>query len=349
MSTTTKYSALTDTSDDARAVSVVMITYNHAAYIEEAIKSVLAQDFNGSLELIIGDDCSSDGTDKIILDFHQQHPDIIKLMNYESNVGMHENFRRCVLACKGNYIALCEGDDYWNSPDKIQLQINELEKTPGLAAIHSDFSHSIKLLGHWRTLEGFNAHYHRAIPVGNIFDELIKANFIQTCTLVIKKEYMLEYYKSSLPITDYSVGDWPLCLFISMTAEIAYLDKPLATYRHTPGSITNSGYRNAIARAKNAMRMADDFHKLHQSNALTISHSHAAAYLSMLKTSYMAGDRTTFNHAWQWLELHTENQLTSAWFKRFHDTIDKPVLRFLIMKYILLDEYIARLRNYKST
>ena len=108
-------------------VSICMITYNHGEFLKDAIDGVLMQKTNFPFELIIGDDCSKDNSREICIEYKNKYPDIIKLRLPEKNLGALPNFCENLLSCKGKYIALCEGDDYWTNPDKLQKQVDYLE------------------------------------------------------------------------------------------------------------------------------------------------------------------------------------------------------------------------------
>lgn len=113
-------------------VSVCMITYGHEKFVEEAINGVLIQNCDFEVELIIANDCSPDTTDDVIKNIIESHPKSswIKYIRHDENLGMMPNFIFAMQQCKGNYIALCEGDDYWNDPQKLQKQIDFLEANP---------------------------------------------------------------------------------------------------------------------------------------------------------------------------------------------------------------------------
>jgi len=112
---------------DKPLVSAKMITYNHAPYIAQAIEGVLQQETNFPFELVIGEDCSTDGTREIVFDYQKKYPDVIRVITSEKNVGVHKNSMRTFKVCRGKYIALCEGDDYWTDPNKLQMQVDFLE------------------------------------------------------------------------------------------------------------------------------------------------------------------------------------------------------------------------------
>lgn len=110
-------------------VTVAMITYNHESFIAEAIEGVLMQRTDFNYQLLIGEDNSTDRTREIILDYMKCNQDIIHLLPQEKNLGMIPNFIETLKACNGKYIALCEGDDYWIDPDKLQKQVDFFRNT----------------------------------------------------------------------------------------------------------------------------------------------------------------------------------------------------------------------------
>jgi len=114
-------------------VSVSLITYNHEKFIRKAIESVLNQKVNFRFEIIIGDDCSSDGTPAILQEYQKKYPEIIQLIlhprRYKEIPGRTNNLTN-LYACRGKYIAMLDGDDYWINEDKLQRQVDFLEDNP---------------------------------------------------------------------------------------------------------------------------------------------------------------------------------------------------------------------------
>ncbi len=109
------------------SVSIWMISYNHELYIEQAIESVLAQKTNFKIELIIGEDNSTDNTASIIQDYANTYPEIIKVEFHKPGLGMMGNMLSTLNRCQGKYIALLEGDDYWTNEYKLQKQVDFME------------------------------------------------------------------------------------------------------------------------------------------------------------------------------------------------------------------------------
>lgn len=105
-----------------------MITYNHGDYLAEAINGVLNQQIDQLFELIVSDDCSSDHTEELVGGFIKSHPlgHKIRYVRHKNNLGMSRNFFWTMHQCQGEYIAYCEGDDYWTDPQKLQKQIDHL-------------------------------------------------------------------------------------------------------------------------------------------------------------------------------------------------------------------------------
>ncbi|MDF1549683.1 MAG: glycosyltransferase, partial [Bacteroidales bacterium] len=125
-------------------LSVCMITYNHEKYIGQAIEGVLMQKTNFDIELLIGEDFSNDNTRNICMGYKNKYPDKIKLLLREKNIGMMRNFIQTLNTCKGKYIALCDGDDYWTDPLKLQKQVDFLEANPEYALCY----HRVNILTH---------------------------------------------------------------------------------------------------------------------------------------------------------------------------------------------------------
>lgn len=111
-------------------LSVCMITYNHEDFIAKAIEGVLMQKTNFKIELIVADDCSKDNNQNRIRQFALENSEIVKPILRDKNIGANQNWIDAYNHCTGKYIALCEGDDYWTDPNKLQKQVDFLEANP---------------------------------------------------------------------------------------------------------------------------------------------------------------------------------------------------------------------------
>ncbi len=111
-------------------ISTIIPSYNRANTVGETIDSILAQQVEADMEIVIGDDCSTDNAREVLLAYKEKSPDIIRLIFHEQNMGLGANWATCVKACRGKYICNCDNDDYWHNPNKLQLQLDYMESHP---------------------------------------------------------------------------------------------------------------------------------------------------------------------------------------------------------------------------
>lgn len=187
-------------------VSVCMITYGHEKFIEEAINGVLMQECDFVVELIIANDCSPDKTDAVIQNILCNHPRAswIKYIKHDKNLGMMPNFIFAMQECKGKYIALCEGDDYWTDPSKLQKQVDFLEANSDYV-IHSGVAQLMKKKTITNEFYGFSNE-------NKIFEikDFLRQNPIITCTVMFRN-CLMTFPKVFKDIT---FGDWFLYILL---------------------------------------------------------------------------------------------------------------------------------------
>ena len=121
-------------------VSVIVLVYNHEHYVEKCLQNILAQSYL-DLEVVVFDDHSSDESWKIIDSFQHKDSRIFACRN-KKNVGPARNFERALNTCRGGLIAICEGDDFWVSPRKIELQVEAISRDPSVGLVYADYSKS---------------------------------------------------------------------------------------------------------------------------------------------------------------------------------------------------------------
>lgn len=118
-------------------VTVCITTYNVEKYIEQTLNSILSQKTDFNFEILIGDDCSTDNTRKILLEYKAKFPQIITLHFQEKNVGVNKNDYDLLYLAQGEYISWCDGDDYWIDDFKLEKQVCFLEKNPQYSCVHT--------------------------------------------------------------------------------------------------------------------------------------------------------------------------------------------------------------------
>lgn len=188
-------------------VSVAMITYNHEKYIAKAIESVLFQKTNFEYEIVISEDCSTDKTRDVILEYKKKFPSKIKLLLHDENIGMNRNFMTTINSCTGKYIAYLEGDDYWISENKLQKQVDFLD---------NNFDCKFCFHSVYRYNEEDQNDRHRIMPERKkekslTLEDVLPYNFIATCSVVFRNGQIKKW-----PIWMYEVkfNDWPLYVFL---------------------------------------------------------------------------------------------------------------------------------------
>ena len=214
-------------------VSVDMITYNHAPYIGRAIEAVLAQKTDFPFELVIGEDCSTDETRKIVFDYQSRYPQIIRVITSDHNIGSSLNGYRTQKACRGKYIAFCEGDDYWHRPDKLQQQVAYLEARPDYAMVYSDHDRYYVATGKTESsrnkTEGVVQPHNPDMPA-ILFDPQCR---IFTCTVMARTALAHQVAEADPVLFNsrrFMMGDTPRWAELSLLGKIGYIDESLATY-----------------------------------------------------------------------------------------------------------------------
>jgi glycosyltransferase involved in cell wall biosynthesis len=204
-------------------VSVCLITYNHREYVAQAIESVLAQKTSFPFEIRIGEDRSTDGTREIVEGFGRRFPEKIRLNLQETNRGLLPNFLSTFESCRGEYVALLDGDDFWTSPGKLQKQADFLDRHPDCTISF----HQTEVLLPDRTLCETNYTQPGQPPFASI-DALFETNFIATCSAMLRRSAVPkipDWYRTS------RWEDWPLYLLFADRGRIGYLPEAMGIYR----------------------------------------------------------------------------------------------------------------------
>jgi len=214
-------------------VSVCTITYNHEDYIDHALKGAIAQKTDFDYEIVVGEDCSVDRTRTIVDKYAIKYPAFIKVITSEKNLGAIPNFIRTLNACQGKYIALCEGDDYWTDPLKLQKQVDFLEANHDFAICFHNARKLIQETGDDSRLFFNN-------PPKDVFTimDIIEKNFIPTLTCVYRNKLFKEFpdwYYDAFP------GDWPLHILNAQFGKIKYIDEIMGVYRIHEGGAVSMG------------------------------------------------------------------------------------------------------------
>lgn len=218
-----------------------MITYNHAPYIAQAIEGVMMQQTISPIELIIGEDCSTDNTRSICKEYQIKYPDKIKLLLPDSNLGMMQNFINTLKTCSGNYIALCEGDDYWTDPYKLQKQIDILESEDHKEVMAVVTNSSVcDLNGSTIQLDRMVIPPSNAEGIYTLHDFFRYNHQYPTLTAVFRNKNNNLIVDNLKKMSNPFLGDWLLWVFLYQQGTFYFMNQITGAYRINPNSVTHT-------------------------------------------------------------------------------------------------------------
>ena len=238
-------------------VSVSVITYNQERFLRQTLDSIIEQKTEFEYEILIGEDCSTDETRKIALDYQKIYPSVIRVFYSIKNVGVTTNLRRNLIKARGKYYAICEGDDFWCNPEKLKSQVGFLEAHPDFGLIHGNANmvdvNSLLLKPAIQT----RCYGDSELDQDDLaYDLLSGERSVITCTALVRKQVLNDAI-SSFPIlflTKLRLGDIQTWLGVSTQSKVHYFPQVFATYRYSTVSATSRG--NPVKRLE---FMADAF------------------------------------------------------------------------------------------
>lgn len=223
-------------------VSISCTTYNHENYIRDAIEGFLMQKTTFPIEILIHDDASTDKTADIVREYEQKYPQLIKPIyqtenQYSKWYGKIGHIQRA--RARGKYYAMCEGDDYWTDPYKLQKQVDFLEANEDYGLVHSELDHynvsSGRLIkNHWK----FNAVNNQE---GDIFNSILigENSMIYACTACFRTELVQNNIAfNEVEMQKFVMGDLPLWLHIASKSKIGYISDSMSVRNVLPYSAT---------------------------------------------------------------------------------------------------------------
>lgn len=206
-------------------VSVLVMTYNHAKFIHRALESILMQQVNFNYEILISEDCSTDGTREIVKEYHQKYPDKIRLLLSPTNMHSNAVVVRGINDARGEYIALLDGDDYWINSNKLQRQVDFLDNHPDCTLCFHNaqvvYEDNSKEPWYWTPANQKEF---------STLEDIWLGNFIATCSTMFRRGVfgaVPDWYDSFFPITD-----WPLHILNAEHGNIGYINELMGVYRY---------------------------------------------------------------------------------------------------------------------
>ncbi|ELZ5940614.1 glycosyltransferase [Providencia stuartii] len=206
---------------DTIKVSICCITYNQEVYIKRALDSFLTQSTSFPFEIIIGDDASTDNTSKILNEYKNNFPNIIKIITSKENIGANANLLQVFNNAQGEYIAICEGDDYWCCENKLSIQYNEMVKDSRVSfSFHSAYINNTSSIVKYRKKKTF---FTADDVIRNDYDQ-----FSPTASYMFKRNVVkvLPTWFKNASIGDYYIEIYSMSIGIGL-----YIDKPMSVYQ----------------------------------------------------------------------------------------------------------------------
>lgn len=221
-------------------VSVCVPTFNHKHYISRMLDGALEQKTTFPFEIVIGDDGSTDGSQEIIRSYQEQYPDIITAFLHTENQGPFEprefagrnNVLQLLKACQGQYVAMCEGDDYWTDPYKLQKQVDFMESNPDFSICHHNM-----LVTYEDGSESHTFNKENQALISTIDDILQDRWFMATASWLYRNYFLTENFAEWH--ANAAAGDWALSIQLAAKGKIAYLPEVMGVYRKHSAGLSN--------------------------------------------------------------------------------------------------------------
>lgn len=219
-----------DMNNNIVLLSIRCFVYNHEAYLRQCLDGFVMQKTNFAFEAIVHDDASTDGSANIIREYAEKYPDIIKpIYETENQYSKHDGSLRRIMdsaiSPSSKYLAICEGDDYWTDPYKLQKQVDYMESHPNCtmvcckAANYSELNHRVT---------SYTSSNHKTTSLSPKRIILEGGYYIATCGIVYRKDLMNVYPEYCRRC---HVGDYPLQIFASMVGDVFYFNEAMVVYR----------------------------------------------------------------------------------------------------------------------
>lgn len=206
-------------------ISVIVLTYNQEKYLCQTLDGILMQQIDEPIEIIIGDDHSSDATSVIGRNYQTLYPDVVRYFRNTSNLGLVQNFITMLSQCCGKYIALCDGDDYWTDQLKLQREVDVMRKYKRCVLVHT---HRDLLADKVYTQQPLERELAED-PIGLFFHPYV---CVSTVLFLAKPVFAwLNTYQMLSKQQDWRMQDFPLWLYLGTQGEFRYLPHITAMYR----------------------------------------------------------------------------------------------------------------------
>lgn len=226
-------------------ISVIVVTYNQERTIGRTLDSILAQECSQDVEIVIGEDCSTDGTRAVCRRYASKYPDRIRLICNERNKGVVDNYFDCLLECRGEYIADCAGDDFWTDTLKLEKEARVLDGNPEVTLVHTDWVVHDEESG----VTALSGKQEFASPLTDGKAMLVamvtqrERPVVHLCTALYRRSVLMEAYRENEFLfrnADFGCEDLQICFVMALRGVIAYIPEITLCYSRGGISVSNS-------------------------------------------------------------------------------------------------------------
>lgn len=289
---------------DKPLVAIHNLVYNHEPYLRECFEGFVMQKTNFRFVVISHDDCSTDGSATIIREYAEKYPDIFRPIfetenQYSKRDGSLRRIMNEAIAATGaKYVAMCEGDDYWTDPLKLQKQVDFMEEHPNIGLCYTDYNHLdeyTKIL----TVSMFEKQ-HKYRPI-SYEQHLLKPGYLAPMTWLYSIGTLSFLNKSKV----YTDGTYAYMLEFMQNSEVAYLPITTATYRSHAGSASAPIGNKALFRYIKGVRDTQFYYSEKYPCSDELKNKICLrAYLDILPIAIMAGDNEYVEQIRDYMQAH---------------------------------------------
>jgi glycosyltransferase involved in cell wall biosynthesis len=315
---------------DNIAVSIWCTAYNHEPFIRQCLDGFVIQQTNFQFEVIINEDASTDNTANIIREYEKKYPNIIKPIYQEENQYSQKQINMLATffspRARGKYMAICEGDDCWTDPLKLQKQVDFLENNPDYGLVHTNYM----------VVDECNNTLHkysRTWPSGEVFHLILNSSYSIATATVLFRTRLYKEFKQEFEGLNFKMSDVPMWLVFSHASKFKYLEDITANYRMLKNSASHSeDIDKSFLFREHAMLIREHFAKKFNI-PFNKNKARSKIYSAMIKECYF---KKNPEFAWKYyIRMVSENA----------QSFFKPIaLLFLLgSQYTIFDRFIEKL------
>ncbi|MBB5269602.1 glycosyltransferase family 2 protein [Algibacter amylolyticus] len=281
-------------------LSVHLITFNNEKHIKNTLESILKQKVNFNYEIVVGDDCSTDNTLKIILDYEKNHPDLFKIKKNSKQLGILKNFKATLDRCNGNYIFDIAGDDLLKQDCALQKMVDALSKDRNLGFIDSGYDEQFDAIN--KTIKFRNKNNQTCNT--NDYKTLILTGQIYPIGICYNKEHLYNYVDFDKYIElGITIEDYPILVDLIMNTSFSRINESLHIYRiHNTSYSHQKDYKKRLTLNKQMLFLVNFFNKKYNFPSEILSDYKTKSQKNRLYLAGYFGDKSLGNEMYKKLK-----------------------------------------------